>query len=138
MPAMYPFSVVSADGRIVRTGMVSRPEWALEQAVPGSGEIALTIEADPETQFFSDSQLTPRPVLAGLDRLTIAADGVEVATLAGLPDPCPVTVNGQAHSVTGGVLELTADYPGDYRVEVRHFPWRDFTATITATALPTG
>ncbi|MFV3131961.1 hypothetical protein [Niveispirillum sp. KHB5.9] len=77
--------------------------------------------------------ITPRPILPQFDKTSILADGTDIATLSGLPDPCTVLVNGEEHTITGGTLELDADYPGTWRVEIRHFPYRDFVQEITAT-----
>jgi hypothetical protein len=73
--------------------------------------------------------LTPRPV-ASFDKLTIAADGIDVAVLE-LPGPFTATVDGVAHAVTDR-LEIASDMPATYRVEVDRFPWLPLDVEITA------
>ena len=73
--------------------------------------------------------LTPRPV-AGFDKTTIAADGVDVAVLE-MPGPFTATVDGVAHAVTDR-LEIASDMPATYRVEVDHFPYLALDVEIVA------
>ena len=63
--------------------------------------------------------LTLRPV-AGLDKLSIAADGVDVAVLE-MSGPFTVTIDGVAHAVTDR-LEIASDMSATYTVEIDHFP----------------
>lgn len=96
---------------------------------------AIAVPALPDLSaiYVPDGTLTPRPDLAGFDKTSILADGADTATLSGLPDPCMALINGLEHTITGGTLELDADYPGTWRVEIRYFPYRDFVQEITAT-----
>ena len=83
--------------------------------------------------YVVDGELEARPVLE-FSKLNIAADGVDEAVLANLPDPCTVVINGEPHEVTGGSLELSADVPATYVVEIRDpFPYQRFRAEVVAT-----
>lgn len=119
-------------GRI-RQAMDISPEEANLYEEPGWS--VMTVDTPPtlSTDYVLAGAVTPRPTLPAFNRTSILANGTDTATLSGLPDPCAVTVNGVAHSIVGGTLELDADYPGTYRVEIRQFPYRDFVQEITAT-----
>jgi hypothetical protein len=69
---------------------------------------------------------------------TITADGVDEATITGLPDPCSVTISGAVSwgpgDVTGGSLTLTATTPGAINVTVASEPqYSSETVVIHAT-----
>jgi hypothetical protein len=55
---------------------------------------------------------------ASWDKQTIDADGVDEATLSGLPIPCTVTVDKDDIIVTDGSFEFSASSVGNYRVIV--------------------
>ncbi|MFM2045237.1 MAG: hypothetical protein RLY86_3813 [Pseudomonadota bacterium] len=121
-----------AQSGFIRQIMDISPAEADLYAEPGWQVMAVAVPPTLAADYVLAGTVTPRPVLPDFDKTAILADGIDTATLSGLPDPCTVTVNGQDHSVTGGVLELDADHPGTYRVEIRHFPYRDFVQEITA------
>jgi hypothetical protein len=82
--------------------------------------------------------VTRRPALPGFDKLAIAADDVDEARLA-LAEPFAVEIDGQTYQVDEAdgdgnyVLTLTSAMPATYKVSVKHFPYLDFEAEITAT-----
>lgn len=85
------------------------------------GDIAPLVSGVTDaSHYVSNGALTAREVwdTATLDRANIAADGVDVATLSGLPDPCWLDVNGATMNVVGGVFEITAAVPGLTIVEM--------------------
>lgn len=102
--------------------------------------------AGPATHFVATLGEVPTlqdrpPLVVTLDKVTIVADGVDEATLTGLPDPCEIvidaddpTVETTVAEVAGGGFVFTATDPGTYVVEVRRFPFIPFRATIEATA----
>lgn len=71
---------------------------------------------------------TPRPECPVLcDRIQIDADGLDTATLSGIPENTVVSVSGPVEAelvVSDGVLEFTAAIPGDYVLAVRPWPAR--------------
>ena len=78
-----------------------------------------------------------RPVLAGFDKLLIAADDTAAATLH-LPEPFTAEIDGTEYRIdepnAAGVYELaiTSAMPATYKVAIRHFPYLDFETEITA------
>lgn len=101
--------------------------------------------SDPARHFVAtlggEPAVQERPAMqARADRTAVAADGVDEATLTGLPDPCTITVDADdpdtetsVHEVAGGGFVFAAETPGTYSVTVDHWPflpWRvEFTAT---------
>lgn len=73
-----------------------------------------------------------RPTLAGFDKTTIAADGVDEAVLSGIPDPCTVLIDGQPHEITGNELRISSTTTASYRVAIDHWPHMPFRAVVTA------
>lgn len=74
-----------------------------------------------------------------LDKTQIAADGLEEATISGLPLPCTVSVSGPINGtidleeVDLDSLPLTFDVPGTYTVKIAAWPHLDKEFTIEAT-----
>jgi hypothetical protein len=99
------------------------------QAGGGKG-VLVTGDGDGGTLFYCPGGvLTPRPTLA-FGRTTIAADGVDVATLA-IPGAFTVTIDGAEYEIED-VLEIASAMPATYRVEVDHFPYLPLDAEIVA------
>jgi hypothetical protein len=69
---------------------------------------------------------------ARLSKSEIAADGVDVAVIDRLPDPCTLEIDGVRLEITGGRLELTADMPATYHVLLDQLPFRQWRAEIVA------
>jgi hypothetical protein len=92
------------------------------------------IPDQPGTYWVEAGALTARPMLA-FDKLAIAADDMDVATLSGLPDPCIVNIDGVDHTVTGGVLEVTSAQKTAFAITITDadaHPAQAFGATVTA------
>lgn len=91
---------------------------------------------DCETQYMYGGSVVDRPASqASCDRQEIAADGQDVATIAGLPQSCVVAISGPVSAtfeVDDGELQFTASVPGVYRISVEDFPVRRWEATIHA------
>ncbi|MGF7174726.1 hypothetical protein [Azospirillum doebereinerae] len=123
-----------ATGRIAQVAQLGQVEADFLK-VPGCA--ALRMPANPQRDWvnitLAEPAVEPRPTLTGFDRTTIAADGMEKASLNGLPVPCAVTIDGIVHTVTTGELAISAAYLGEYRIEIDHFPYFPFTETVTCT-----
>jgi hypothetical protein len=109
-------------------------------AVP-SGVIESAVEIDAgigRTHYALDGALTARPLPAcTLDKTTIIADGLDTATLSGIPAGSSVRVtdsNGTTdYTVNDGAMEITADEPGTITITVTPaFPYKPLTVTVTA------
>lgn len=109
------------------------PLYERPNEIPAVQVMACNAAPDMFGDYVVGGAVVQRPTLPSFDKTSILANGSDTATLSGLPDPCTVLVNGQEYIVTGGTLELDAGYPGTYRVEIRHFPYRDFVQEIIAT-----
>tara|TARA_R110000787_G_scaffold285016_1_gene399568 strand:- start:483 stop:908 length:426 start_codon:yes stop_codon:yes gene_type:complete len=57
-------------------------------------------------------------LLAEFDKLSVTADGVDIATITGLPIPCTVNIDGNSYDVPNGTFEFTAIAIGTYEVSV--------------------
>jgi hypothetical protein len=60
----------------------------------------------------------------------------EQSTFTLLPDPCTVTISGpngvESVEITGGTLEFTAAFPGDYTMTFEAFPYLPYSVVISA------
>jgi hypothetical protein len=118
-----------ATGEIVQV-LTGVPE-EMVAAQPGEGQGVLITDAGDggRSWYAPGGVLTPRPV-ASFDKLTIAADGIDVAVLE-LPGAFTARVDGVAHAVADR-LEIASNMPATYRVEVDHFPWLPLDVEIVA------
>lgn len=74
--------------------------------------------------------VNPRPANpATIDTLTIAIGAY--ATISGIPVNCVVTVDGVAHTVTDGVLQITSSSPGILKIDLELFPYLPATFEVT-------
>lgn len=115
---MKNFIIHDALGQILRTG--SCPDsMVADQLQPG--ETAIEGTANDATQYISGGIVTNKPAIGcTIDKTTMLANGVEVATISGLPNPTQARIVGggsnQQVTVTDGALELTFDLTGVYKV----------------------
>lgn len=101
----------------------------------GQDIVECGLEVFQETDYVLNGVIVQRPILA-FDKTSIAADDTDTATLAGLPDPCTVSIDGTEYEVTGGTLEVTSPLPATYHVEITDenaFPAQALNVEITAT-----
>lgn len=117
----------TATGAVLRTGNAAPEDAALQAS--GAGEAAILVRVDGRTAYLPGGVVTLRPTLA-FDKLTIAADGEDSATLL-LDGVFVALIDGVPHAIEDA-LEIASDMPASYRVEITHFPYRDFVAEITA------
>lgn len=105
-----------------------------QQLRPGQGYVAGAFKHADHYVVAGDA--VPRPENpATLDVPTIAADGVDVATVSGIPTGTLATIDGPtiaAIPVDDGSLELTADVPGTYTVRLESFPEKVKEFTVAA------
>lgn len=116
------------NGEITGYGQALRAQALLQE----QGDRAVILADYPGEGFMVvDGAFVERPRLAGFDKTAIAVGG-DVARIV-LPDPCAVTIDGVTHTVTGGVLELSAAVPGSYSITINHWPYMPFEETVTCT-----
>lgn len=145
-----PFTVYeTATGRIVSTGRAPGFPSAATQPwgdhlgwLPVSAdETADWVDPAGSTSFMDETETfvtlpgtaTPRPDLPRFDKTAIAADGLDAATLAGLPDGATVSVDGgEPQDLANDTLSIVATMPASYRVVVSRWPYLDYGETIVA------
>ena len=110
----------TATGRITGRGSSVTEAIALTKLRPSNSLIIEYLESEElRTNYILLGAITPRVALsASWDKQTIDADGVDEATLSGLPIPCTVTVDKDDIIVTDGSFEFSASSVGNYRVIV--------------------
>jgi hypothetical protein len=125
-------------GRIVHVVGVYQPK--LEQLMRDRGVTFIRYEGRPSFDplgrgYVLDGELVERPLMeAALDRASIVGNGTDMATLAGLPIPCTVSINGEASTVEDGILEFTSAMAGTYDLVAEAWPCLPWRATIIVTA----
>ncbi len=122
----------------LETGRIERiitASISLAQNQAGYGESWLVGSANPCFQYVDlvTGLIAQRPTMPGtLDKPQILADGLDLATISNLPQPCTVTFAGQTYLVEDGEFAFTADIHGSYIVEVEAFPHLPATFTVEA------
>ena len=92
---------------------------------------------DPETEYIKPSDygysIFARPEMpAAIDKTEILANGIDVATITGIPVGSSVAIDSEAWAVDDGVFELTVDTPGEYRISISCWPYLDKELIIHA------
>ena len=115
------FEVVEmATSRIISAGF-GQPEGVTAITEdPGHAVIEAPYPVRHDTHWFDGEFKELMPVEAVWDKMVLDADGVDTATLSGLPVPCQVMVDGVVYDVDDGSLELTVTSPGDFYVWLDH------------------
>lgn len=129
-------------GRILRAGGCQEDTFD-DQADPMENEGVVVSPSDEvsETTHYVDlsgpePEVVERPVLT-FDKYEIVANGIDTATMTGLPSPVTVIVDEEeddGYVVTGGVLEVDALVPATYTILIDDpFPAQSFEGEIVAT-----
>lgn len=117
-------------GKITKTGRCPVDMVALQA---GDGRTVIEGTANDLTEYVVAGAVTPKPAMpVVIDKTEVTADGVDTATMTGLPDPCTLRVQGENHLVEGGEAEVSFDLSGQYVVKIVAFPYLDFEVTINA------
>lgn len=81
----------------------------------------------------SEPVIVDRPAMeVVITRDTVAADGIETASLVGMPRPCLVRVESDVYEVPDGRLDISFDLPGVYKLRVEAFPYLPADFEVTA------
>ena len=134
--------MISAITYNTKTGEITAAYFGKHHSIPvGEDEEVLSVQNPmgvSQTEFYVDvatQELKPRSILpADVSKLEIVADGNDICQITNLPDPVEVKIDGVLHTITGGVLELVADVPATYKVEINHWPYLPWTVEIIANA----
>lgn len=131
-----PFVVYdSATGLIKRVGsaMDGGGGAGTASSQAGAGEsVLIGVSASPETEYVdvATGAVKPRPTLGlSIDKTTIVADGVDAATISGIPAGAQYAIIGTSigGTVNDGTLEVTSAKKGKLEVIIEHppaIPWR--------------
>lgn len=132
---MSYFLKYSAEGKILMTGFVD------DEHIP-AGALVSDVKFDNITMlqknhYVKDGQLVDRPTTpATLNKVTLAADGVDVVTMSDVPDGSFAATNiVTKEAVTGaisGIDTFSTTIPGTYEIKIESWPYLDFEATIEA------
>lgn len=114
-------------GEILRTCKTANPKM---QA--GPGERTLLGVANDETQYVDVVRRVVAdkpPIQPVFSKPAVLADGIDELVLSNLPKPCTVRILGDKIIVKDGVLELSIDQPGRYRIIMTaacHLAWEGY------------
>lgn len=78
-------------------------------------------------------KLTDRPSIETPAEISITADGVETVRIT-VPQPCTARLDGVNSVITEGFIDIAADMPAEYVLEIEQWPYLDKTVRITAHA----
>ena len=130
-----PFAIYEGDtGKVRITGTMPYSMLAIQKRSANEGIVLEWLnDVTHYVDVHSDEHVgRPRPALVGFDRMTIAADNQDAATI-NLPVDCTVVVDGVSHSCPAGPLVFTADSPGVYTFVVKDaFPYVEHSAEVVA------
>jgi hypothetical protein len=126
-------------GRVIQTGFSVDANLYLKKSA--ETDVILDVHAD-STQYVSDSRLCNRPSMVedlgfSLDKVSIHADGIDVATMSNIPTSSMVVYSGpdsaRRELVQDGTLEFVTDIPGEHVIRIECFPYLPEEVTIHAT-----
>jgi len=126
---MKKYIVYNNDGRILRTGMCQAKIF-LKQA--NEGENILEGEANDELQLISVSDklvVDKLPMPIKVNKMEVVED--EEVVITKIPLGAAVDVDRDSHIIDDGLLVLTFDTAGKYKIKFRHFPYLDWEGEIT-------
>jgi hypothetical protein len=85
-----------------------------DEVMGANGTKYLSYNTQTEAFDLLDTPAVP----ATIDKTTMAANGIEIATVSNLPNPSDVCVGlSEAYRVTDGVFEFSVDTPGSYKIK---------------------
>lgn len=105
------------------------------------GEMWISVDMDPEEAYAASDRLyvdtetvslKERPIIEAPANTSLSANGEDFIRLAGLPDPCVLSVDGVEHEITGGELDFQTDAPGSYSLRIDHWPFMPWRVEILA------
>lgn len=122
----------------IRSGRISRVVTAPESMIQDqaqAGESYVAGSANTLTQYVNTAKrrVENRPkISATVSKSVILADGADIASISGLPQPCTVTLGGHRYRVEDGVFGFTTDVPGTFSLTVQAWPYLDAEFIVEA------
>jgi len=102
------------------------------QLASGEDYIEGTVD-DDSLVYIVNGSIQNRPYQqTTLSNTLVIANGIDYVVLQSLPITCAVSVKETAYNVTDGVLEVSFDTVGTYRITITAFPYLDKTFTVEA------
>lgn len=119
-------------GRITSAGETSA---VITGITPSGGEGVAEGPCNLATDYISAGAVTPRlTVVTSIDVKDIQADGIDTATITGIPAGWSCAIDGLDAMVTDGSdIAFTAVTPGAYIIKFTQWPYQDVEFTINAT-----
>jgi hypothetical protein len=112
---MTLYAIHNADGVIVQT-IEQIDELLSEGELLASPISDIWRRKNPHDLYYDavlGEAVASAAIAASLDKAAILGDGVDAATLSGLPDPCYLLVNNELVKVTGGSYPISKAGPGE-------------------------
>jgi len=135
----------TATNRLLQVSVVPDSFYDQMPDITGLGRVVIEGgigSVDPEgfmnTHFVSAGTLAAKAAITPtVSATSFAADGTTTVTIAGLPDPCRVTISGVLWAgptdVTGGSIDISSDVAGDLTVSVSAEPaWLSWSTILHA------
>jgi hypothetical protein len=117
---------VQPSGEIEATGYGD-----IEAIISDESKIVVDRVADPKTEYWNGTELTPRPTnLATINKTTCIADGIDTVTIQGAEGK--LFLDGIEYPIIDPEIYLTFEDTGTRYVRIRNFPMQDFEAIINA------
>ena len=110
---------------------------AFVQHLTDRGEHFVVVDLLPddlwENWYVEEGEMSPRPDAGiSIDKTSINADGQDAATIAGIPVPAIILVDGVERTVEDGQLEIVSETPATYTIEFTTWPYLPWRAEVTA------
>lgn len=96
-----------ANGNIIKTGTC--PANAVELQRDNAAQRVVAEPSNPLTDYVKDGKVVPRQAMN---------PKITGARIEWLPVPCYVTVDRQVYHVLDGVVDFSANLPGEYRLVI--------------------
>jgi hypothetical protein len=110
-------------GEILATGVCLDDEFAEDPDVI-TWDTDDIVRGKDHYVLLPEKTITPKtPLPVTWDKLTIVGDGVDTATLSGLPIPCKAFIDGEAMVIEDGELQFTSSTIGQYQVWIVSAPY---------------
>lgn len=122
-----------------RTGVIGKivtcpPDMIELQVNPDNYETYIEGEADDSIHYILNGVLAMRPENPSIiDKVTMAANGVEIATISNIPNPSTVMIPQiLMYTITDGILQFSVDTPGEYKITIQGAPYLSKELTVNA------